>query len=749
MIVYRNGSTPLHYAAGKGDVQQCRFLLQQQSEEEEGGEEEEYEYDDNEIEEAPAGTATAPKTDHNERHYQQHQHQHQQRRRRRRSTTRRRRVDAASTKDSRTPLHWAARNGQYSVVQMLIEEYGATIAPSAHGNVTPLQLAVWQGHVPIVQYLMAQQIQQQQQKRQQLQITTSSTTTSSNNNNDNNNNLFQYNDWGCHLGHWLGKSPIYAEAMSCVTRTKKKTTTTGDDGDDDDVNDDDNDAGRCGTDIDSVRKRLIELCEWLDKGVAGGGIRRRSLSHSLSYSSSVSAPSSLQYQFWIQQNHQGQTPLHKAGYSGNIPLCEYMVFHHAMIDSVYDRHGNTAADCAERGQQHGAALWLRKYASSIVHESVHGLSSLASSSTTSSSLSSDTDPPSRSVSRPPMKRGGLRFRPIPSLSTIRNWYKRLVKIYHPDRWTKKKKKKNDDEDDDTELSTTWDTIQLSYTVLTTWWIDPIESDIQLRTLSRQSYLQHVPLLLWTKEWHTTINTNRNPNPNTTKTMSRRTTIPMTPSSAPTPRQNHTKTGAEGDDTPAATITTTPSSSFSSPSLPNLLEERLRGFEMNLLRLLSTVPNHCIRMAQLRKEYRKAWMMPTPSLPNHDVALDVNDNSTNHSHPQPQHTYYDVPNPREYRCKKLSHVLKKYCSNSVEIVLLRPPPSSSSSSSYDDSTGNEKKDEGSNNHDGDDNDDSNSNNLNHEGSNDHPWSMTTTAAVTERSPAAEGPGCMYWVRLVRS
>eukprot|EP00947_MAST-08B_sp_MAST-8B-sp1_P003387 g3387.t1 len=45
----------------------------------------------------------------------------------------------------RAPLHWAARNGHTAVVGALIE-LGSHVDVKAHGDVTPLQLAVWQAH---------------------------------------------------------------------------------------------------------------------------------------------------------------------------------------------------------------------------------------------------------------------------------------------------------------------------------------------------------------------------------------------------------------------------------------------------------------------------------------------------------------------------------------------------------------------------------------------------------------------------
>lgn len=54
----------------------------------------------------------------------------------------------------RTPLHYAARNGHLSTCTLLIEKYGAISHPMAIGGVTPLQLAVWQNRLDVVEYLV-------------------------------------------------------------------------------------------------------------------------------------------------------------------------------------------------------------------------------------------------------------------------------------------------------------------------------------------------------------------------------------------------------------------------------------------------------------------------------------------------------------------------------------------------------------------------------------------------------------------
>eukprot|EP00956_Cyclotella_meneghiniana_P010774 scaffold15073_cov72-Cyclotella_meneghiniana.AAC.15 len=49
---------------------------------------------------------------------------------------------------SRTPLHYAARNGHLSTCQLLISKYNADPHPKCgRGAVTPIQLAVWQNRL--------------------------------------------------------------------------------------------------------------------------------------------------------------------------------------------------------------------------------------------------------------------------------------------------------------------------------------------------------------------------------------------------------------------------------------------------------------------------------------------------------------------------------------------------------------------------------------------------------------------------
>jgi len=185
-------------------------------------------------------------------------------------------VDCRSENNGRTPLHWAARNGHTHVCELLIE-HGAAVDSLAKGQVTPLQLAVWQCHLSTSKYLVKRGA-----------------------------NPHFPNAWGCVIGHWLGKSPIY-------------------NGKDDTTN------------------LLTDTCEWLFEDCR--------VEHNT-------------------PNNHGQTPLHKAAFAGNFVVAKYLIANLEVMDNLRDHNGNTAADCAERSQQYELAKWLRRHASVEVHNAV-------------------------------------------------------------------------------------------------------------------------------------------------------------------------------------------------------------------------------------------------------------------------------------------------------------------------------------------------------------------------------------------
>ena len=88
---------------------------------------------------------------------------------------------AVKPSTGRTPLHYAARNGHLSTCQLLIQTYQAHPNQRCHkGSVTPLQLAVWQNQLAIVQYLVS--------------VCHPPV-------------LLERNDFNCGLQHWIGLVP--------------------------------------------------------------------------------------------------------------------------------------------------------------------------------------------------------------------------------------------------------------------------------------------------------------------------------------------------------------------------------------------------------------------------------------------------------------------------------------------------------------------------------------------------------------
>ncbi|KAL7495239.1 hypothetical protein ACHAWT_004711 [Skeletonema menzelii] len=101
----------------------------------------------------------------------------------------------------RTPLHYAARNGHLSTCQLLIEKFGANPHPKCgRGGVTPLQLAVWQNRLDVVQYLI---------QKNGVHV------------------IHERNDFNCGLMHWIGLIP---QKRWCSRGIKGGEATTHDDG---------------------------------------------------------------------------------------------------------------------------------------------------------------------------------------------------------------------------------------------------------------------------------------------------------------------------------------------------------------------------------------------------------------------------------------------------------------------------------------------------------------------------------------
>ncbi|CAB9525653.1 Ankyrin Repeat Protein [Seminavis robusta] len=86
---------------------------------------------------------------------------------------------AVCQRNGRTALHWAARNGHNTVCHYLVVPAGIHVDVLAKGEVTPLQLAIWQCHLETAQLL------------ERLGA-----------------NVHYVNQWGCGLAHWLAKYPL-------------------------------------------------------------------------------------------------------------------------------------------------------------------------------------------------------------------------------------------------------------------------------------------------------------------------------------------------------------------------------------------------------------------------------------------------------------------------------------------------------------------------------------------------------------
>jgi len=64
-------------------------------------------------------------------------------------------ADLYTVKYQGTCLHWAAENGQFSVVEYLVNQK-ADINAKDYGNITPLHYAAQNGHLCVVEYLVNQ-----------------------------------------------------------------------------------------------------------------------------------------------------------------------------------------------------------------------------------------------------------------------------------------------------------------------------------------------------------------------------------------------------------------------------------------------------------------------------------------------------------------------------------------------------------------------------------------------------------------
>lgn len=84
----------------------------------------------------------------------------------------------------RTPLHYCCRNGHLEMVKILLHEFNSNPHAKAKHGVSPFQLAVWQNHLHICQYLAA--------------LPNNPVVLSK-----------EVNDFGCNILHWAGICPFH------------------------------------------------------------------------------------------------------------------------------------------------------------------------------------------------------------------------------------------------------------------------------------------------------------------------------------------------------------------------------------------------------------------------------------------------------------------------------------------------------------------------------------------------------------
>jgi ankyrin repeat protein len=460
-----------------------------------------------------------------------------------------------SIKSQRTALHWAARNGHLPVVKLLVAAmkqhrnptgYGI-VDSMAKGMVTPLQLCVWQGHVHCVRWLIEQAGA----------------------------NPTLENGWGCTLAHWLAKSPIYGQARAGVEVGEGANVN---DSDHDGTTDDHDDAVHfTAIKIKTAWNSMWKLCDYFHTTLNMD---------------------------WTLANYQGQTPLHKAAFAGNMPVLTYLVHHHLMLDSLRDNQLLLAADCAERGRQFQTATWLRLQASPLLwiqsYDILFGKSSVQSSD------------------KRPLK--------APAIGKIRHAYRRLVQQYHPDRQQQQQRQQQHQQSSflpcdtntispsfQSSLNITWSNLQDAYTLWMAYWNDPLHASERIRQQTRHKHLQQLPpLLKWQSGWHDNEQQRQ-------QQQQQQQMYPIIKLA-----------------TPDGNIISKERHSTQYLSTTKVTQQLQQNFDTNLVRLLQTLPQQRVALSQLPKEYYKTYHQPIV-----DIKL--------------------------YQCKKLGYYLEKYCHTSIEIV----------------------------------------------------------------------------------
>jgi ankyrin repeat protein len=201
----------------------------------------------------------------------------------------------------RTPLHYAARNGSLEAAMCLIEEFNANPSAKAKHGVTPLHLAFFQNQKGVAEYLLLEM----EEERPQV-------------------DLFQTNDYGCNVLHWLAICPAIR-------------------------------AGPYGG------TNLVQTAQWLHE------VQKQKLQAiTNSNGQPVLNSNNNNLDLFHAKQTQGHTVLHKAAWLGHYALIRYLHEFHDLWDDSPDHSGNYAVTLAEmaRHDDDGATVnYLRMFCS--------------------------------------------------------------------------------------------------------------------------------------------------------------------------------------------------------------------------------------------------------------------------------------------------------------------------------------------------------------------------------------------------